>query len=78
VNFEVSITKMYLRIPWELVADPMGKAKHTLGTTALDVWLNNRCLCCETHEIAHIKPCGNTPYYGTWRVDIHQSLLLSD
>jgi hypothetical protein len=26
---------MYPRIPWELVADPLGSAEHTLGTTAL-------------------------------------------
>jgi len=27
---------MYPRTPWDLVADPWGFAKHTLGTTALD------------------------------------------
>jgi hypothetical protein len=27
---------MYPRIPWELVADPLGSAEHTLGTTALE------------------------------------------
>ena len=27
---------MYPRIPWELAADPLRSAKHTLGTTALD------------------------------------------
>jgi len=26
---------MYPRIPWELVADPLGSAEHTLGSTAL-------------------------------------------
>jgi hypothetical protein len=26
---------MYPRIPWELVADPVRSAEHTLGTTAL-------------------------------------------
>jgi len=24
---------MYSQIPWELVADPLGTAEHTLGTT---------------------------------------------
>jgi hypothetical protein len=27
---------MYPRIPWELVADPLCTAEHTLGTTALE------------------------------------------
>ena len=27
---------MQPHIPWELVADPLGSAEHTLGTTALD------------------------------------------
>jgi len=26
---------MYPRVPWEVVADPLGPADHTLGTTAL-------------------------------------------
>jgi len=30
---------MYPWIPWEIVADPIGSAEHTLGTTAL-----TRCL----------------------------------
>jgi len=29
---------MYSRIPWELVADPLRYAEHTLGTTVLDVF----------------------------------------
>lgn len=33
---KVAVTEMYPRIPWELVADPWGFAKHTLGTMALD------------------------------------------
>jgi len=32
-NFKVAITKKYSRIPCELVADPLGPADHTLGTT---------------------------------------------
>jgi hypothetical protein len=32
-NFKVVITEKYPRIPWELVADPLGSADHTLGTT---------------------------------------------
>jgi hypothetical protein len=31
---------MYPRIPWELVADPLGSAKHMMGTTELDDWEN--------------------------------------
>ena len=27
---------MYPRIPWEIVADPLGSTAHTLGTTVLD------------------------------------------
>jgi hypothetical protein len=26
---------MYRRIPWELVADPLGSSEHTLGTTSI-------------------------------------------
>jgi hypothetical protein len=29
------MTGMCLRIPWELVADPLGSVKNTLGTTDL-------------------------------------------
>ena len=29
-------TKMYRRIPWELIADALISAKHTLGTNGLD------------------------------------------
>jgi len=32
-NFKVAITEKYPRIPCELVADPLGSADHTLGTT---------------------------------------------
>ena len=32
---------MYPRIPWELVADPLGSAEHTLGTTALEQRFSN-------------------------------------
>ena len=35
---KAAITEMYPRIPWELVADPLGYAEHTLGTTVLDQW----------------------------------------
>jgi hypothetical protein len=33
-NFKVTITEMYPQLPWELVADPLGSAEHTLGITA--------------------------------------------
>jgi hypothetical protein len=33
VKFKVAITEMYTRIPWEVVADPLGSAKHSLVTT---------------------------------------------
>jgi len=33
-NFKVTITEMYPQLSWELVADPLGSAEHTLGTTA--------------------------------------------
>ena len=29
---------MYSRIPWELVADSLGYAEHTSGTTVLDAF----------------------------------------
>jgi hypothetical protein len=32
VNFKVAITEMYPWMPWELVADHLGSAEHTLGT----------------------------------------------
>jgi len=44
VNFKSAITEMYPRIPLELVANPMGSAEHTSGTTALEcsyAWLLN-------------------------------------
>jgi len=43
VNFKVAIRDKYPRIPWELVADPLGTAEHTLWTSALPyfcVYLN--------------------------------------
>jgi len=30
---KVAITEMYPRIPWQLVANPLGFTEHTLGTT---------------------------------------------
>ena len=35
VSFEIAITGMYSRIPWKLVADPLGCAEHNLGPTGL-------------------------------------------
>jgi len=35
-KFKVSIAQMYPWIPWEMVADPLGSADHTLGTTGAD------------------------------------------
>jgi len=35
VNSKLALAEMYPRIPWELVVDPSGSAKDTLGTTAL-------------------------------------------
>jgi hypothetical protein len=32
-NFKVAVTKIYPRFPWDLVADPLGYAEHTLETT---------------------------------------------
>jgi len=37
VNFKIDITEMYPRIPWKLVADPLGSEKHIMGTTGLGV-----------------------------------------
>jgi hypothetical protein len=37
VNFSVAITEMYPRIAWELDADPLGSAKHTLVTPYLTI-----------------------------------------
>jgi hypothetical protein len=36
VHFKVAITEMYPRMPWQLVADPLGSAEHTLVTSGLD------------------------------------------
>jgi len=36
VNFKATITEMYPPIPWELIADPEGKAYHFLGTTGTE------------------------------------------
>jgi len=35
VNFKVTITETYPWITWEMVANSLGSAKHTLGTTAI-------------------------------------------
>ena len=35
VSLEIAITGMYSRIPWKLVADPLGCAEHNLGPTGL-------------------------------------------
>jgi hypothetical protein len=37
VKFEVAITEMYQRIPWELDADHLGSAEHILGTAARSI-----------------------------------------
>ena len=34
----LKVNEMYLRIPCEMVADPVGSAEHTLVTTAIDVF----------------------------------------
>jgi hypothetical protein len=33
VKFKVSMTEMYPRIPWQLLANPLVSAQHTFGTT---------------------------------------------
>jgi hypothetical protein len=35
VNFKAAITEMYLQISWELLADPLRYAEHTLGIALL-------------------------------------------
>ena len=37
MKFEVAITEMYQRIPWELDADHLGSAEHILGTAARSI-----------------------------------------
>ena len=46
MNFEVAVIEMCPRILWEQVADPLGSAQHTFGTTALshDQVLANMCI----------------------------------
>jgi hypothetical protein len=39
-NLKVSVTEIYQWIPWEMVADPLGSAKHTLGITGLEGFWN--------------------------------------
>ena len=36
VNSIVAVTEMYRRIHWGLVADPLGFAEHSFGTTYLE------------------------------------------
>ena len=36
VNFRATVTEMYPLIPWELIADPLGSADYTLGTTGTE------------------------------------------
>ena len=38
VNFKTSVTDIYSRVAWQLVADPLGTVRHTLGTTALELF----------------------------------------
>jgi hypothetical protein len=33
----MAFTEMYPRIPWELVADPLGSAKHASRTTDIEL-----------------------------------------
>jgi len=52
---------MYPPIPWELVANPLGSAKHTSGTTALRksaVNFNNKVMSRWKHKgkIVHVLP----------------------
>ena len=47
VDCKVDITEMYPRISWELVADPLGSAEHTLGATVLRFY----SVCPETCRI---------------------------
>jgi hypothetical protein len=45
---------MYLRIPWELVADAFGSAKHTLDSTCLyDVSQPSSCLLENTTNFSY-------------------------
>jgi hypothetical protein len=39
---------MYPRIPWEMVADPLRSAEHTLGTAAIDFKSVHYVKCCMT------------------------------
>jgi hypothetical protein len=58
---------VYPRIPWELVADPLGSSEYTLGTTALDerkmmeCWLDDIIRENEVLEVGlhlvHVKTC---------------------
>jgi hypothetical protein len=34
ISNKEAITEMYLQIPWQLVADPLGSAENALGTKA--------------------------------------------
>jgi hypothetical protein len=43
VKFKVAIAELFPRIPWELLAVPLGYAKHKLGTAALEKF-NRICL----------------------------------
>jgi len=49
---------MYRRIPWEMVADPLGSTGHTLGTPALKYKKNQRNLMTGTKTVLPTKQNG--------------------
>jgi len=51
-NFKVSITEMCPWIPWEMVADPLLSAEHTMGTTGLEGFWNTNT---RTNIPTHLK-----------------------
>jgi hypothetical protein len=77
---------MYPRIPWQLVADPLGSAEHILGTTAVDITLAKEpvasifrkifCLCLNMEASGFSKTYGTTYNYiqchsGNQNPDLH-------
>jgi hypothetical protein len=51
---------MYPWISWELVADLLGSAEHTLGTTAL-YYIVAAFVCIYKQQVLHSIHCGSRP-----------------
>ena len=50
-NYKVAITEIYPQVPRELVADPLGPAEQTSGTTDVNKLSNHTHVRTHTHTV---------------------------